>query len=171
MAQMFFFPALSPDAVCNEQKSNKFANHCSADGRRGRRKQVCRGVEATQSKCLLSVSHKDESTWLEKPTGPFSNSTDADADVCMCVCRPWYIKMQHKACLTFPFCFIPNIRPCVINFHIRQRFWWQYCMASEYNTSLIGKHGRYETLKQLAWSLKLCPESHTSATILKCCTL
>ncbi len=64
LAQVFFvlfFPH-SPDAECDMQKSNECADYCSADGRRGQRQQVCRGAETMQSKCLGSVSHKDEST-------------------------------------------------------------------------------------------------------------
>lgn len=73
LAQVFY--SHSPDAERDEQKSNECADYCSVDGRGGQRQQVCWGEEAMQRKCLVSVSYKDESTWPEKPTGPFSNST------------------------------------------------------------------------------------------------
>lgn len=71
-----------PDAKHDELRVNECACYFSADGRGGQRQQVCSGAEAMQSKCLVSVSHKDESTRPEKPPRPFSNVKS----VCLCVC-------------------------------------------------------------------------------------
>lgn len=53
-----------------------------------------------QSKCLVSVSHKDESTRPETPTGRLSNITGLSLSLslfCVCVCwRKWGVGSVYK---------------------------------------------------------------------------